>query len=286
MRIRITVALALTAAALTATLLFGQAKPARRSREVIRTDEASIEVIAEGTGPIVVLLPSLGRDSEEFDPVAERVAAAGFRVLRPQPRGYGGSVGRMTALSLHDLAKDLAGVIRHENAGPAILAGHAFGHFVAKMTAVDFPELTRAVILIGAAQKTPNPDVKKSVEIATDPLQPEAERLKNLKLVFFAPGNDPAPWLSGFHTEVRGPEIFARDATPQAEYWSAGTAPILDIQGADDPYRPPASRDEMVKEFGAKRVKTVLIPHAAHALIVEQPRAVADAIIAYARGLK
>ena len=281
MRIRISLAVALAT-----TLLFGQAKSARRSREVIRTDDASIEVISEGTGPVIVLLPSLGRDSEEFDPVAERIAAAGFRVLRPQPRGYGGSVGRMTALSLHSLAKDLAAVIQHEDSGPAILAGHAFGHFVAKMTAVDFPQLTRAVILIGAAQKTPDPEVKKSVEIATDPTQPEAERLKHLKLVFFAPGNDPTPWLSGFHTEVRGVEIFARDSTPQAEYWSAGTAPILDIQGADDPYRPLASRDELVKEFGAKRVKTVLVPHAAHALIVEQPRAVADAIISYARALK
>ena len=85
---------------------------------------------------------------------------------------------------------------------------------------------------------------------------------------------------------MRAAEIVARDATPQQEYWAAGSAPILDIQGADDPYRPPASRGELVKEFGAKRVTTVLIPHAAHAVIVEQPRAVADAIINYARGLK
>jgi pimeloyl-ACP methyl ester carboxylesterase len=271
---------------LAGTLLLAQSKSSRRTRDVVRTDAASIEVISEGAGPLIVLLPSLGRDSEEFDPAAERIAAAGFRVLRPQPRGYGGSVGRMTALTLHDLAKDLAGVIQHENAGPAILAGHAFGHFVAKMTAVDFPQLTRAVILIGAAQKVPDPKVRESVAIATDPTQPEAERLKHLKLVFFAPGNDPTPWLTGFHSEVRGVEIFARDSTPQAEYWAAGTAPILDIQGADDPYRPPESRGELVKEFGAKRVSTVLIPHAAHAVIVEQPRAVADAIIQYAKGLK
>ena len=39
-------------------------------------------------------------------------------------------------------------MIEHENSGPAILARHAFGHFVGKMTAVDFPQLTRAVILI------------------------------------------------------------------------------------------------------------------------------------------
>jgi len=261
-----------------------------RTREVIHRDDVNIEVIAEGSGPPIILLPSLGRDSEEFDPVAERIAAAGFRVLRPQPRGYGDSSGPMQNITLHDLARDVAAVIQQEHAGrhentPAILAGHAFGHFVAKMTAVDFPELVRAVILIGAAQKQPNPEVQKAVAIATDPSQPEAERLRNLKLVFFAPGNDAKIWLTGFHANVRAAEIVARDATPQREYWSAGTAPILDIQGSNDPYRPKSSSNELVQEFGAKRVSVVVIPHTAHAVIVEQPRAVADAIIQYAKRL-
>jgi pimeloyl-ACP methyl ester carboxylesterase len=261
-----------------------------RTRETIHHDGVAIDVIEEGKGPVIILLPSLGRDSEEFDPAAARIAAAGFRVLRPQPRGYGGSVGPMQSLTLHDFARDVAAVIQHENAShqtdaPAILAGHAFGHFVAKMTAVDFPKLVRAVILIGAAQKVPDPSVQKSVAIATDPSQPEAERLKHLKLVFFAPGNDPKLWLTGFHANVREAEITARDATPQKEYWSSGSAPILDIQGANDPYRPRSSSSELVEEFGARRVSVVIIPHAAHAIIVEQPRPVADAIVKYARAL-
>jgi len=204
-------------------LAFAAATSQPRTREVFHRDDVTIEVITEGSGPPIVLLPSLGRDSEEFDPVAERIAAAGFRVLRPQPRGYGRSSGPMRNITLHDLARDVAAVIRRENDvrrenAPAILAGHAFGHFVAKMTAVDFPELVRAVILIGAAQKQPNPEVQKSVAIATDSSQPEAERLKHLKLVFFAPGNDPRIWLTGFHGNVRDAEIVARDATPQREY--------------------------------------------------------------------
>jgi pimeloyl-ACP methyl ester carboxylesterase len=141
------------------------------------------------------------------------------------------------------------------------------------------------VILIGASQKRPDPAVQRAVAIATDPAQPEAERLKNLKLVFFAPGNDPTVWLTGFHAAVQKSEVIARDATPQPEYWSAGTAPILDIQGDNDPYRPPSSANELVEEFGARRVTPVRIPHAAHAIIVEQPRAVSDAIIAWARRL-
>jgi pimeloyl-ACP methyl ester carboxylesterase len=251
----------------------------------VRSGDVAIEVIAEGRGPLIVLLPSLGRDSEEFDPVAERIAAAGFRVLRPQPRGFGRSVGPMQNLTLHDFAKDTAAVIEHENAGPAVLAGHAFGHFVAKMTAVDFPKVARGVVLIGARQKGPNQDAQRSVAIATNPTQPEAERLKHLQILFFYPGNDPTSWLTGFHANVQASQATARDATRQEEYWASGKAPLLDIQGEGDPYRPASSRNELVEEFGAKRVSTVLIPRAAHAIIVEQPVAVADAIVAWARRL-
>lgn len=268
-------------AVLFAGLVFSQS----RTRELVRRDNVAIEVIAEGRGPLIVMLPSLGRDSEEFDPAAQRIAKAGFRVLRPQPRGYGRSAGPMDKLTLHDLAGDVAAVIEHENSGPAILAGHAFGHFVAKMTAVDFPKLVRGVILVGAAQKNPDPEVQRSVAIASDPSQPEAERLKHLKIVFFAPGNDARLWLKGFHANVRAAEIIARDATPQREYYAAGDVPLLDIQGEEDPYKPPSAKNELVDEFGAKRVTVVRIPHAAHAIIVEQPDAVADAIIGWSRKL-
>ena len=268
-------------ALLFAGVVFSQA----RTREIVRHDNVAIEVIAEGRGPLIVMLPSLGRDSEEFDPAAQRIAKAGFRVLRPHPRGFGRSVGPMEKLTLHDLARDVATVIEHENSGPAILAGHAFGHFVAKMTAVDFPRRVRGVILVGAAQKNPDPEVQRSVAIASDPSQPKAERLKHLKIVFFAPGNDAKLWLTGFHANVRAAEIIARDATPQKEYYAAGNVPLLDIQGEDDPYKPPSARNELVDEFGAKRVTVVRIPHAAHAIIVEQPNAVADAIITWSRRL-
>ena len=259
-------------------------RPFPRTRDVVRRGDITIDVIAEGKGPLIVLLPSLGRDSEEFDPAAEFIASEGFRVLRPQPRGYGRSIGPMQNITLHDLAADVAEVIRHENAGPAVIAGHAFGHFVAKMTAVDFPQLTRAVVLIAAAQKNPDPKIQQAVAIASDPSQPEADRLANLRLVFFAPGHDPKLWLTGFHANVRAAEIIARDATPQSEYWSAGKAPILDIQGTSDPYRPLSSRRELLNEFPG-RVTTVVIRNAAHALIVEQPRFTSDAIIAFVKRL-
>jgi pimeloyl-ACP methyl ester carboxylesterase len=169
---------------------------AGRIREVVAYDDVRIEVIAEGSGPLVVLLPSRGRGSEDFDEVAAGLAKAGFRVLRPQPRGAGGSSGPMKDRSLHDFARDTAEVIRHEGGGPAVVVGHAFGNWVARMTAVDYPQLVRGVAIVAAAAKAypagfaGAKDLSEAVRKSGDPTLPDAERLNYLRLAFFAPGND------------------------------------------------------------------------------------------------
>ena len=103
----------------------GTAKAPERTREIVAAGDARIEVIAEGAGPLVVLLPSRGRDSEDYDEVAAGIAKAGYRVLRPQPRGTCRSCGPMRGLTLHDFARDVAAVIQHAGGGPAVIAGHA-----------------------------------------------------------------------------------------------------------------------------------------------------------------
>ena len=95
-----------------------------RTRELIVRDATQIEVIAEGSGALLVLLPSSSRDSEDFDDVAAAFARGGLRVLRPQPRGMGRSAGPLEGLTLHDYARDVAVVIEHQHAGPAVVLGH------------------------------------------------------------------------------------------------------------------------------------------------------------------
>src|SRR5258708_9220049 len=71
------------------------------SRIMIRRPEVAIEVLAQGHGPRIVLLPSLGRGAADFDPIAERLAPARFRVLRPQPRGIRASPRPTNGIVLH-----------------------------------------------------------------------------------------------------------------------------------------------------------------------------------------
>jgi pimeloyl-ACP methyl ester carboxylesterase len=113
------------AIASTSFLTFGAAAAEpQRARLVVAYDDVRLDVIAEGSGPLVVLLPSRGRGSEDFDALAAGIAQAGFRVLRPQPRGAGASTGPLKGLTLHDFARDMAEVIKHEGGGPAVMVGH------------------------------------------------------------------------------------------------------------------------------------------------------------------
>jgi pimeloyl-ACP methyl ester carboxylesterase len=256
-----------------------------RTRAIVEAGDARIEVIAEGEGPLVVLLPSSSRDSEDFDEVASGIAAAGFRVLRPQPRGMGKSVGPLVTLTLHDLARDVASVIAQAGSGPAVIIGHAFGQWVARMAAVDHPALVRGVVLAAAAAKQVPQSLRDALSVAADATRPESERLAALRLAFFAPGNDPTSWLAGWHQEAGAAQRAASAATPQEEWWAGGTVPLLDLQAACDPWRPRDTEDALRRELGTDRVTTIVIPNASHALFPEQPGAVVAAIVGWLRAL-
>jgi len=262
------------------------AAPARsnRKRDMVADGDVRIEVIAEGAGPLVVVLPSRGRDSEDYDEVASGIAKAGFRVLRPQPRGTCRSTGPMKGLTLHDFARDVAAVVEHAGGGPAVVVGHAFGNWIARMTAVDHPRLVRGVAILAAAAKTYPGALSEAVTRSADITLPEDERLKYLRSTFFAPGHDAGVWLKGWYPEANESQFAAGRATRQEEWWGAGTAPLLDLQAALDPFKPRAAMNELRDEFG-ERVTLVVIPDAGHALIPEQPAAVIAAIVAWMRKL-
>ena len=258
-----------------------------RRTMMVPAGDAVIETIVEGAGPALVMLPSLGRDGyEDFDDVAALLAAGGLTVLRPQPRGIGGSNGATDGASLHDLAGDVATVIRAEGAGRAVILGHAFGHFVARMTAVDFPSLVRGVVLAAAAAREYAPEIAATPRRAGNLAAPEAERLDALRLGFFAPGHDPRPWLHGWHPATQRMQIDCREkhGVKHSDWWHAGAAPMLELIPALDPFKPRDKWDELRGEFGT-RVQARVIEDASHALFPEQPRAVADAVLGWVAAL-
>jgi len=256
------------------------------SRAIVQRGDERIEVLEEGEGRTIVLLPSLGRGASDFDPIAARLAQAGYRVLRPQPRGIGRSRGPMSGIDLHDYAADVAAVIEQDGGGAAFVAGHAFGNRVTRMLATDRPDLVRAVSLIAAnVGHAPSPPVvREAIKASANPLLPDAERLQALQYAFFAPGHDARSWLAGWHPEVLAAQRIAGDRTSRDEDYAAGTVPILYLQPDHDPLAHVEDAHEFKRALG-ERVTVMVIPHCSHAAIVEQPEVISDALIAYARAL-
>jgi pimeloyl-ACP methyl ester carboxylesterase len=262
----------------------GSLLAAEVTRSVIKSDDGHIEMLAQGRGPLIVLLPSLGRGAEDFDRIAIRLADAGYRVLRPQPRGIGRSIAPLSGIDLHDYATDVASVIEQAGLGPAFVVGHAFGNRVARMLATDRPELVSAVALVAAnIGKAPSsPEMRQAIRDSADAILPEAQRLAALRFAFFAPGNDASVWLTGWYPDVLAAERLAGDRTSREEDYAAGRAPILYLQPARDPLAHVEDARAYRHQLG-HRVTVSVIDNASHAVIVEQPDAVSTALIGYAR---
>jgi len=254
-------------------------------RSLVANGSNQVEYVVEGRGPLVVMLPSAARGAHDYDEVAVLIAAQGFRVARPEPRGSGRTTGPHEGISLRDVAGDVAAVIRHEGIGPAVVVGHAAGSFVARALAVEEPALVRGVVLAAAGARRYPPELGDIVRKVNLPGLSDEERALYLRKAFFAPGNDVTSWLTGWRPLMRfGGAGGVPDLADRERWWGAGAKPVLEIQGLDDPFKPAATWAEYKAEFG-DRVTVVQIPKASHAMFPEQPLAVADAIVKWARSL-
>jgi pimeloyl-ACP methyl ester carboxylesterase len=249
----------------------------------VSNGDATIAYSVRGEGPLIVMIASTGRGSAEFAPLADTLVDRGYRVALPEPRGVGGSQGPMEDVTFHDFGDDFAAVIAAEG-GEAIVAGHAYGQWIAKTIASDHPEMTRGVVLLaGGAKKWPS-ELSDAITVINDPASSREEKLAGLELAFFAEGNDPTPWLEGWHADVTASQRAARKITNQEDWWAGGSAPMLDLQAGADPFRPEESRMEAKDEFG-DRVTVAVIPGASHALPAEKPIETATAIADWADAL-
>lgn len=249
-----------------------------------------IQYLDQGTGPVIVILPSLARSGRDYDDVAPRMVAKGFRVIRPEPRGIRGSHGPMEQLSLHDFAADVAAVLDKEKTGSVVVVGHAWGSQPARMLAANRPDLVLAVVMAAASagKLLPNTDEKPfsrlraEIDGAGNPSLSDEERLVCLQKAFFAPGYDPSVWLDGWFQEAHEAQSYARINTPIDEYFSAGNSvPILDLQAEYDAVVVP----KIMKPYLGDRVTEGLILNAGHSMAPEQPQAMCDAICEFAEDI-
>ncbi len=238
-----------------------------------------IEVKENGQGPPVVLVPSLGRGASDFDLLLGQLAEAGYHAIAPQPRGIGGSTGDLSGLTMADLVSDVAAVIHALCSEPVTIVGHAFGNRVSRMTATNYPHLIDSVVLLCCGGLIPPaPEHALALQRVFDIELSDEEHLQAVGQAFFAPGNDASVWFDGWHGIVAAVQGAATVAQPVEYWWRAGGKDIFVIQPEDDLMAVPENAVRLCAELG-NRASMVTIADAGHALLPEQPEAVAAAVL-------
>ena len=90
-----------------------------QQHRTIEVGDATLECTVCGLGAPVVLLANAGCSTGYFDHLTQALVRGGFQTISINMRGVGGSCGPLDGATLHDLARDVAGVIKAIGCGPA-----------------------------------------------------------------------------------------------------------------------------------------------------------------------
>ena len=245
----------------------------------IEVSGATLECTVYGSGAPVVLLANAGCSSSYFDDLARALAAGGLQAICVNMRGTGESRGSLDGMTVHDLAADVAGVLEVLGCGSAHLVGHAFGNRIARCLAVDRPSLVRSVTLLAAGGLLgPATPLGTNFRNAKEARINGSDCVTVLGARWLSPASDPKVLA---RVECWPAVLVAHLATSRGmaleEWWGAGAAPLLVIQGLDDEIAPPGNGHVLREQFG-ERVRIIDLPDAGHFLLLEQPEAVTHAI--------
>ena len=256
----------------------------------VMNGSAKLRVFTAGDGPTIVMLPHAGAGPVALEPLAQRLVARGFRVLLPEPRGYGQSIGTLDGVTLDDLAADVARAIENIGAAPVLVAGHAYGNRVARMLASDRPKLVRGLVLMAAGGKfPPSQEAAQNVGILHDKSFPVERRLTAAKAALYGPQGNPTPddiAADRTSADTYRMQFAATDPklVPLDSWWSGGSAPMLAIQGLADVQAPPENGRSLKADY-PDRVTLVELPALGHWMTWERPDLIAEAITVFAHKL-
>ncbi|TVV71707.1 alpha/beta fold hydrolase [Sphingomonas solaris] len=246
--------------------------------------DVRIEVLVEGAGPDIVLVPSAMRGAADFADLQAALGTAGYRSLAINPRGSGRSGGTLDGLTLRDIADDIAMVAGRLCDGPVHLLGHALGNVCVRAAASFRPEIARSLMLMppgghNLGRYPVRPEVVAAMGRCHDRTLPRAERLAALRTAFFAPGNDPSVWLDGWWPASAGIASAMGRSDPQ-DWWRGGAGPVLILMPLDDAMVSPEAGRATAAALGA-RVTYREIAACGHAILPEQPDLVAHHVTAF-----
>jgi pimeloyl-ACP methyl ester carboxylesterase len=98
--------------------------------------------------PPILLLHGLGADGTSWSLQFPALIEAGFRPLAPDAPGFGGSAYDGGGWNIRRVAMQMAGLLEELGTGPVHVVGLSMGGTIAQQFALDFPQLTKKLVLV------------------------------------------------------------------------------------------------------------------------------------------
>ena len=242
--------------------------------------------------PAVLLLHGLGADGTSWALQMPVLGEAGFRPVAPDAPGFGGSPYDGHGWSIRRVAAEIASLVEELGCGPVHVVGLSMGGVIAQQFALDFPRLTRKLVLVstfsvlqpgnlsgwayfirrGAAVLTVGMKAQAQAVAWRVFPNPQDQALRQMFIAIVARA-DPRAYrkamlsLGLFDSRKRLEEIRAQ---------------TLVITGANDTTVSPARQELLAKSIPAAR--QVVIPVAGHAVPVDQSEQFNRALLDYLKG--
>jgi pimeloyl-ACP methyl ester carboxylesterase len=225
-----------------------------------------------GPGPLLVAAPGMGDLRGVYRFLVPRLAEAGYRVVTMDVRGHGETSTGWEDHSPEAVGEDMLALVRHLDAGPAILIGMSFTPASVVWAAARAPELVSGIVLIAPFASTPklNPvlrllsfAVTHSAKLWSDffykSLYPTAppEDLRRYRDALRRNLREPGR-MAALRAMAAAPKERANQRVPEVE------CPMLVLMGSKDPdFKDPEAEARLMAK-GARDATVAMIDGAGH----------------------
>jgi pimeloyl-ACP methyl ester carboxylesterase len=158
-------------------------KPNMPTQRIVECNGIRINIAEQGEGPLVLLVHGFPESWFSWRHQIAALAAAGFRVVAPDMRGYGRSDApqAIDQYTILHLVGDMVGILDTLGVATAVIVGHDWGASVAWQAALMRPDRFRAVAALSV------PFRPRSKALPTS-LMPRTENAQFYQLYFQEPG--------------------------------------------------------------------------------------------------
>ena len=271
----------------------------RPGGKIVKLEGGDLHYKNEGDreDPVVVLLHGFSASQKWWDRVAPELVRRGFRVIRFDLLGHGGSEKPRDGYAPDEQARHVADALRKLRVRRAVVVGHSMGGTVASALVQERRRLVRRVAVLGTSPRDGFAELPFTGRLATWPVVGELVRRFAPDQVIrtgidaaFADGVD-VP--DEFVDELDGMTFSSYDKSttlanefverqPNSVRIDRSRVPLLVIFGTEDEIVDPKAADAWEKDVSRARV--VRLRGVGHSPLWEAPREVVRLLVDFARG--